>query len=193
MEVNRTPDRASHSRSAQRTAVIKQVPALSRQGKEEGETEAQRPPPQEADGSSQPSPGAYCVQWAAGREGQAVLTACPPLPPPPFPAGPLPRPGRKWEKWTGEEKLGRANASPLPTSTPPSHADPGGSGPQDPGVRGRVPGQPHGPQLGGGTRKAGQTTAQPAPRQPLPPLRPWRSGRRRLLYIIAAGQVGCFI
>lgn len=45
MEVNRTPDRASHSRSAQRTAVIKQVPALSRQGKEEGETEAQRPPP----------------------------------------------------------------------------------------------------------------------------------------------------
>lgn len=43
MEVNRTPDRASHSRSAQQTTP-KQVPAFSDRGNADRETEAQRPP-----------------------------------------------------------------------------------------------------------------------------------------------------
>ena len=149
--------------------------------------------PQAADCTSQPSPGAYCVQRAAGRAGSGCSHPSSPPPPPPSPAGPLPRPGRKWEKWTGKKSW----AEPTPPHSPPpplpSHADPCGSGPQNPGVRGRDPVPPSGPQMGGGTWKAGKTTAQPAPRQPLPPLRPWRSGRRRLLYIISGGQVGCFI
>lgn len=133
------------------------------------------------------------MQRAAGRAGSGCSHPSSPPPPPPSPAGPLPRPGRKWEKWTGKKSW----AEPTPPHSPPpplpSHADPCGRGPQNPGVRGRDPVPPSGPQMGGGTWTAGKTTAQPAPRQPLPPLRPWRSGRRRLLYIISGGQVGCFI
>lgn len=116
------------------------------------------------------------------------------------PSSPSPVP-RRTSPTTGEEvgEMDREKSwvEPKPPHSPSlplrSHADPGASGPQDPDVRGPVPVQPSGPQLGGGTRKAGKTTAQPAPRQPLPPLRPWRSGRRRLFYIIAGRQVGCFI
>lgn len=150
--------------------------------------------PQAADRTSEPFPGRLLGAVGSGAGRVRLFSPLSPPPPPSSPAGPLPRPGRKWEKWTGKKK---SWAEPTPPNSPPpplpSHADPCGSGPQDPGTQGRVPVPPRGPQLGGGTQKAGKTTAQPAPRQPLPPLRPWRSGRRRLLYIIAGGQVGCFI
>lgn len=149
--------------------------------------------PQGADCTRKPSPSAYCVQRAVGRGGSGSSHCSSPLPPPPSPAGPLPRPGRKWEKWTGKKSWAEPTPPHSPPSPLPSHADPCGNEPRDLSVRCRVSVPPSGPQLGGGTRKAGKTTAQPAPSQPLPPLRPWRSGQRRLLYIIAGGQVGCFI
>ncbi|XP_014651432.1 PREDICTED: formin-like protein 5 [Ceratotherium simum simum] len=141
--------------------------------------------------ASAPRAPTVCSARPAG-PGQAVL-ALVPSSPAPVPRRTSPTTGEE----VGETDREKSWARPPPPHSPPpalpGHADPGGSGPQDPGVRGRVPVPPSGPRLGGGTRRAGKTTAPPAPRQPLPPLRPWRSGRRRLLYIIAAGQVGCLI
>lgn len=139
-----------------------------------GETEAQSPR-QAADRTSQPSSGAYCVQRAAGLAGSVCSHRSSPSSPSPVPPPDLSHDGGgSGRNGQGEKK--KSWAEPMPPHSPPpplrSHADPCGSGPQNPGVRGRGRVPPSGPQLGGGTWKAGKTTAQPAPRQPLPPLRP---------------------
>lgn len=93
MEVNRTPDRASHSRSPLEKAAIKQVPALSVQGKEEGKTAAPSPP---RGGPHPPALPRRLLCAAGSRPGRVRLFS------PLVPSSPSPVP-RRTSPTTGEE------------------------------------------------------------------------------------------
>ncbi|XP_038282600.1 basic salivary proline-rich protein 4-like [Canis lupus familiaris] len=159
MEVNRTPDRASHSRGAQEKAAGKQVPALSVQGREEGETEARRPPRGAAHQPARPRPAPAPTVCGGQRPGRVRLfSALVPSSPSPVPRRTSPTTGEEVRE-TDREKLGRASAAALPIAAP--------AGPRRP-WRGR----PAGPRRPGpGARAAPRPAAGARPREGRRPAR----------------------
>lgn len=141
--------------------------------------------------ASPPPLGAYCVQRAAAGPGQAVLPAVPRFP------APVPR---QTSPTTGEEvgEMDEGKKSWLSHRLPTAHLRPSGAAQTLWGAARRTrasgagsPSRPAARCRVGELGKPGKQPPSPPLANPYPASR-WRGGRRRLLYIIAGGQVGCF-